>query len=46
MAYGLKACNCHPLNTMFVKHDGYRADGAEVQFFFLVSIFNFHLNRI
>ena len=34
------------LNTMFVKHDGYRADGAAVQISFLYQFFNFHLNRI
>ena len=31
------------LNTMFVKHDGYRADGAEVQISFLYQFFTFTL---
>ena len=31
------------LNTMFVKHDGYRADGAAVQISFLYQFFTFTL---
>ena len=31
------------LNTMFVKHDGYRADGAAVQMSFLYQFFTFTL---
>ena len=31
------------LNTMFVEHDGYRADGAEVQISFLYQFFTFTL---
>ena len=31
------------LNTMFVKHDDYRADGAEVQISFLYQFFTFTL---